>query len=68
MEKNLNIYMLIYIIYIQIYTYIYLNHLAVYLKLTQQCKLTIPQVKKWMKSKRKSPHSSFLFCKSCSIL
>lgn len=50
-----------------IHTYI-LKHLAVYLKLTQQCKLTILQVKKWMKSKGKSPHSPFLFYKSCSIL
>ena len=28
-------------IYIYIYIYIYLNHFAVYLKLTQHCKLTM---------------------------
>ena len=36
----------------RIYVYVYLNHFAVYLKLTQHCKSTIPQYKIKVKLKK----------------
>ena len=41
-----------YIHNIYIYIYVYMIHFAVYLNLTQHCKLTIPQEKKFLIKKR----------------